>query len=808
MTAEGSGSLPVIGQTVSHYRVLAKLASGGMGEVYKAEDVRRGQPVALKFLSEEVARDRPAIERFTGEARAASALKHPNICTIHDIGEHKGRLFIAMELLGGLTLKEQIAGQPLPTEQVVELGLQLADALDAAHAEGIIHRGIEPSNILVTERDQAKILDFGLTNLVPERRQVNATATTAAPGHSTGPGTPVGAAAYQSPEQIYGRPVDACSDLFSLGVVLYEMATGRLPFTGITTAATFDAILHRAPITPREWNPDVPPKLQEILNKLLEKDRELRYQSAAELRAHLSQLKREMGSERPTSMAVRRETRPTRRWVLALLGVLALLVVMALGLTLGGVKKRLFGAASGSPIKSLAVLPLENLAGDPKEEYLADGMTEALITDLAKIRALRVISRTSVMQYKGTEEPLPEIARQLGVDAVVEGSVLRVGDRVRITAQLIEAETDQHLWGDSYERDLSDVLGLQNEVALAIAERIKIEVTPQEQARLTRTRTVNPEAHEAYLRGRYHWNKKTEPGFQRAIEFFQQAVDIDPVYAPAYAGLADCYNMLAAESILPPQAAYSRARAAAVKALEIDETLGEAHTSLASIRENHDWDWAGAEAEYRRAIKLTPRYATAHEWYASFLRNMGRMDEAMAEIKRAQELDPLSLPISATFGGILIYARLYDEAIDQHQKAAELYPSHAPAHHVLGKAYLQAGRYEEAVAEFQRARKLLGDKPETLAGLGHTYAVMGKKAEARQILGRLTEMSTRGYAPSFYIALLHGALGQKDQAFAWLEKAYDARHPNLAWLKMDPWADPLRLDPRFQDLLRRMNFPE
>ncbi|MEE9568621.1 MAG: tetratricopeptide repeat protein, partial [Candidatus Binatia bacterium] len=470
--------------------------------------------------------------------------------------------------------------------------------------------------------------------------------------------------------------------------------------------------------------------------------------------------------------------------------------------------ERILGGASPGRIDSLAVLPLKNLMRDPEQDYFVEGMHAAMITDLSKIGSLKVISRTSVMPYNNTKKSVPEIARELGVDAVVEGSVLRAGDRVRITAQLIEAATDRHLWADSYERDLSDVLGLQSEVARAIADEIKIKLTLQEQSRLASSRSVNPQAHEAYLRGRYDWNKKTESGFKKAIEYFQQAVEIDPVHAPAYAGLADSYNMLAAESILPPKEAYAMAKAAAVKALEIDDTLGEAHVSLASIMENYDWNWAGAEREYQRAIKLNPGYPTAHEWYASFLRNMGQHDEAITEIKQAQALDPLSLPINATFGRILISAGLYDQAIDQHREAAKLYPKHATSHHVLGKAYLRKGMYEEAIAEFQMARRLFGDKPELVWGLGHAYTGAGKRTEALQMLRQLKEMSNRGYVPSFYIALLYVALGENDQALTWLEKAYEEHHPNMVWLKMDPCLDPLRSAPRFQSLLRRMNFPE
>src|SRR3984893_13996664 len=807
----------LVGRTISHYRILSKLGGGGMGVVYRAEDPRLKRNVALKFLPED-SRDPSALERLRREAQAASALNHPNICTIYDIGETEGEYFIAMEVLEGQTLRERISGKPLPLGLLLELGVQVADGLEAAHIHGVIHRDLKPSNIFVTSRGRAKILDFGLARRTqPKISAPNGEITlTLDEQHLTSPGEVLGTIAYMSPEQARGEELDSRTDVFSLGSVLYEMATGRPPFAGRTSAVLFDSLLHQTPAAPSRLNPETPPELERIIMKALEKDREVRCQSAAELRSDLKRLIRDTGSaQKPAASEASAKPQAaefkmsSRRWGLIAAVILIIGLASAVALNVGRVRDRLFGSSAVPSVGSVAVLPLTNLSHDPEQEYFADGMTDELITDLAKISALRVIARTSVMQYKATQKPIAQIAKELGVDALVEGTVLRSGDKIRITAQLIHAPTEKHLWAESYERDLRDVLSLQNDVARSIAQQIRVQLTPQQQTQLSHAHPVTPEAHEAFLKGRYFASMLAPDGFEKAFHYFRQAIDTDPTYALAYAEMGETYCWGGATGILPAREALLKAKSAALKAVEIDDTLGEAHNALAWVKYEYDWDFKEAEQEFKRALELSPGNANVHLWYGNFLVQAGRVDESFAEFKIAQTLDPLSPIIGSLAATPFMASRRYDEAIANLQKVLELAPSAGLPYFYLQTAYEGKGDYPNAIDAAGKLALAFGDKPEAVsarsATLRNAYAKSGPRG---YWLGRLESLQAdwkKNPGDGFSFAPHYGRLGDKDKAFEWLDKAYAAHSQDLTFsLLVEPAFDSLRSDSRFEDLLHRM----
>ncbi len=801
-----------IGESLSHYRIVEELGHGGMGVVYRARDEHLPRDVALKVLPAGLFSDETARSRFRREAQTLSQLNHPNIATVFDFDRDNGVDFLAMEFVEGETLAAKVAAGPLPEKEVIALGTQIAEALEDAHEHGIIHRDLKPGNVMVTSKGRAKVLDFGLAKLTGLGTKGSGPGVDAATASlaETQAGAIMGTIPYMAPEQLQGKPADTRTDVYALGAVLYEMATGQRPFAEKQSAPLIASILTEAPQPPRQLNPQISPELQAVIQKALERNPEQRYQSAKEILENLRQVG--TGLVPAPHERGRPQEAPLRK-VAAGAGALVVVLAVLMAFNVAGLRNwvmRSVGAIHESPlqIRSLAVLPLDNLSGDPQQEYFADGMTEELIATLGKLSALHVISRTSVMRYKKTDKPLPQIAKELNVDAVVEGSVLRAGDRVRITAQLIEASTDQHLWAETYDRDLRDVLSLQSDVARAIAEEIKVKVTPGEQARLASGRRVNPEAHEAYLKGRFYWNKRTPEGLTKSLDYFQQAIEKDPNYAAAYAGLADSYGMLADNGFSPPEECYPKARAAALKALEMDDTLAEAHTSLAQILESYDWDWSGSTKEIRRAIELNPGYANAHHLYALFLSGFGRPVEAIAEIKKARELDPLSIRINANVGLVFYMGREYDQALEELRKALELDPNDVASHVYLGLVYSHKGMHEEAITACRRARDLSVGKDQTSnLVLAYVYAVAGRRGEALRILDEIKKSSERSYVPPVAVAMTYVGLGDKQEALAWLEKAFAEHATALDTLKVDPNFDPLRSDPRFQDLLRRMNFP-
>lgn len=766
------------------YQLIEELGRGGMGVVYKAEDTKLKRTVALKFLPPELTHIPEVKERFMREAQAAAALDHPNICTVYEFDEAEEKTFISMAFVEGQNLRKKIESGPLELDEALRIATQVAEGLQEAHKKEIIHRDIKSPNIMVDERDQAKIMDFGLAKV-------------AGGILVTKEGTTMGTIAYMSPEQARGEEVDHRTDIWSFGVVLYEMLSEQLPFKGERDSSIIYSIEHREPTPLKEIKPEIPAEVEQVVRKALAKNPDERYQKMDELLDDLYSISK--GFVPPKIKATIRKAKLLRIKRVYLYGGIALFSVL---LIVGGLY---FFTARAKPIDSIAVLPFEN--ADPDMEFLSDGITWSLINKLSQLSSLKtVIGWGSVSRYKGKEIDPHVVGQELGVDAVLIGQLSQRGDELSVRVELMKVKDNSHIWGNNYEQNISEIFALQEDITNSIIDNLWLKLTGEELSRLAKRYTENTEAYQLYLKGRYFWNKRTEEAFQKSLERFQLAIERDPSFALAYAGIADCYILLQVYAYLSPKEALPKAREATEKALKIDSNLAEAHISLAWIRWSYDLDWSAGDQEFKRALELNPSYATGHHWYAVYLLAMGRHAESLVQIKKAQELDPLSLMINIDLGTVLFYGRRDDLAIEQYYKTVELDKNWVVSYWRLAMIYAQKEMYNEALAATQNMKELLGDNdPLFLTTLGYVYSLSGKRDEAKKVLKELSELSKHWYISPLRIALIYMGLGQKDQAFKWLEKAYEERDFWMTLIKTAPPFDRLRSDPRFKILLKKMN---
>jgi serine/threonine-protein kinase len=819
------------GSIINQYKIISAIGKGGMGEVFLAQDSKLDRKVALKILPAEFAEDQDRMRRFIREAKSASALNHPNIITIYEIGESNGTHYIATEFIDGKTLRQHLKSADFSRSSVLELAIQIASALQIAHSAGIIHRDVKPDNVMIRKDGLVKILDFGLAKLAESPASTPALnhgeeEVTAIQSPSTSPGLIVGTATYMSPEQAKGQAVDARTDIFSFGILFYELLTGTLPFSGETALETISSILRDEPPPLRQSRPDLPNEIERIVSKSLRKDPDERYQTAKDLLIDLKAAKRDVESQHqskrgtvpphendktqilkaPTTDEVDQKTtdltlagNPKGRYVAA--GILALL------LAVGG----FFGYqyfASNKQINSIAVLPFENKSSKADSEYLSDGLAESLIYRLSQLPNLKVSPTSSVFRYKGKATDPQTIAEELGVDSVMTGRITQRGDNLTISVELVDTRNNKSLWGEQYERKLSELLATQREITSEITNKLQLKLSGESEQKLAKKYTDNDEAFQLYLKGRFHFAKRTKEDILKGIEYFQQAIKLDPNFALAYASIAESYNAIPSYPYLSPKEAFPQAQAAAARALEIDPNLSEAHSALGAYFATYDWNWAEAEREHKRAIELSPNASVAHYRYGQYLAITGRKDESIAEVKRAVELEPLSLITGANLAATYLFAGQNEQGLEQARKTYDLEPNFVSGRFFLGVAYNANGRYVEAITISEKSLQTHPKNQLMLFIAGYAYAKSGRRQEAEEVVNRFREIEKTQYVMSCFIASIYGALGEKDNAFAELEKAFANRDWELCRLQVAPYWNPLRDDPRFKDLLKRMNLPE
>jgi serine/threonine protein kinase len=815
------------GDKLGRYKIRSAIGKGGMGEVWLADDTELERLVALKVLPKDLANDTERMRRFVQEAKSASALNHPNIITIHEIGKTDNIHFIATEYIEGETLHSRLKSEQMNLKSVLDIGIQVASALDAAHRAGIVHRDIKPENVMIRPDGVVKILDFGIAKLTEKKAEsIDAEAATAVQAGTT-PGMIIGTANYMSPEQARGKEIDVRTDIFSLGVMLYEMLAGRQPFEGESAIDTISSIINKEPVPLSQLIFDIPHQLQRIVEKCLRKDREERYQTVKDLLIDLKDIRQELEFQNKLERAASPQREEANTQILNATTSDKPHTTSSAEYIASGIKSHKSGFAIGlmvlllasiglgywlfanrstttKQIESIAVMPFVNESGNADTEYLSDGMTETLISSLSQIPKLNVKARSSVFHYKGKETNAQTIGKELNVQAILNGRVVQRGDDLVLYLELVDAQTGNRIWGDQYNKKLANLISLQTEIARDVSDKLRVRLSGADEQRLVKNYTENVEAYQLYLRGRYHWNKRTAKDLQKSIEYFNQTVAVDPSYALAYAGLADSYAILPFYSNTKSAEAFPKAKAATTKALEIDDSLVEAHTSLAHIRMWYEWDWSGAERDFKKAIELNSNYPTAHQWYSLHLSFQERHQEALTEIKRAYELDPFSLSINLNMGVVYLNARQYDEAIEQFYKTLEMNPDLFQAHLFLADAYEQKGMYEEAATAFEKVITLSGGSVEMAAGLRNGYKASGERGYFQEKLKLLEGRWRREKEGAYQIAEVHASLGEQDRALEWLEKAYEMHDMSLVNLRVTSKFDVLRSNPRFQDLLRRV----